>query len=82
MAHPCFNCGSECECHGDIDDGIVSKTPKGCNGCGCVEEEAEWRDSEYSSEEEEFDRDLADWENEQERLACSDDELGEEGDDE
>lgn len=35
MAHPCFICGSECYCQGDIDDVIVSKTPKGCEGCGC-----------------------------------------------
>lgn len=39
MAHPCFNCGSECYCHGDIDDVIVSKTPINCNGCGCDDEE-------------------------------------------
>jgi len=37
MAHPCFQCGSECYCHGDIDDVIVSKTPKNCEGCGCGE---------------------------------------------
>lgn len=35
MAHPCFQCGGECYCHGDIDDAIVSKTPNGCDGCGC-----------------------------------------------
>lgn len=37
MAHPCCMCGSECYCHGDIDDVIVSKTPKNCEGCGCEE---------------------------------------------
>ena len=37
MAHPCFSCGSECYCSGDIDDVIVSKTPKSCEGCGCEE---------------------------------------------
>lgn len=37
MAHPCCMCGSECYCHGDIDDVIVSKTPKGCETCGCEE---------------------------------------------
>lgn len=35
MAHPCFSCGSECYCHGDIDDVIVSHTPPDCDGCGC-----------------------------------------------
>jgi hypothetical protein len=35
MAHPCIFCGSECYCHGDWDDVIVSKTPKGCESCGC-----------------------------------------------
>jgi hypothetical protein len=35
MAHPCFECGSECYCHGDIDDAVVSRTPKNCSGCGC-----------------------------------------------
>ena len=35
MAHPCCQCGGECYCKGDIDDCIVSKTPVGCNGCGC-----------------------------------------------
>lgn len=35
MAHPCFECGGECYCHGDIDDVIVSKTPPNCEGCGC-----------------------------------------------
>lgn len=37
MAHPCINCGSECYCSGDIDDAMVSKTPKFCEGCGCEE---------------------------------------------
>jgi hypothetical protein len=37
MAHPCFECGGECYCNGDIDDVIVSKTPKYCEGCGCSE---------------------------------------------
>lgn len=35
MAHPCCICGSECYCHGDIDDVIVSNTPKNCESCGC-----------------------------------------------
>ena len=35
MAHPCFNCGSECYCHGDIDCVIVTKTPSNCDSCGC-----------------------------------------------
>lgn len=39
MAHSCFECGSECFCHGDIDDVIVSKTPGNCEGCGCMDDE-------------------------------------------
>lgn len=39
MAHPCFSCGSECYCHGDIDDIIVSKTPANCDSCGCANDE-------------------------------------------
>lgn len=35
MAHPCFSCGSECDCSGDWDDVIVGKTPMSCEGCGC-----------------------------------------------
>jgi hypothetical protein len=35
MAHPCCICGSECYCSGSLDDVIVDKTPKGCEGCGC-----------------------------------------------
>lgn len=52
MAHPCTHCGSECYCHGDIDDVIVSKTPTNCEGCGCDEhwEEGE-RDDDYDYEE-------------------------------
>jgi hypothetical protein len=38
MAHPCIYCGSECYCNGDIDDIIVSKTPKQCEGCGCQDD--------------------------------------------
>lgn len=37
MAHPCCECGGECYCSGDIDDAVVSKTPKNCEGCGCDE---------------------------------------------
>lgn len=37
MAHPCIHCGSECDCSGDWDDIIVSKTPSSCEGCGCEE---------------------------------------------
>lgn len=33
MAHPCFSCGSECYCSGDIDDVIVSHTPMSCTKC-------------------------------------------------
>lgn len=38
MAHPCINCGSECYCCGDIDDAIVSRTPRKCEGCGCEDD--------------------------------------------
>lgn len=37
MAHPCYQCNSECYCHGDIDDAIVCYTPIDCVGCGCEE---------------------------------------------
>lgn len=42
MAHPCYDCGSECYCHGDIDDVVVSKTPKNCGGCGCDDSRDDW----------------------------------------
>lgn len=38
MAHPCCFCGSECYCNGDIDDAIVSKTPRKCESCGCEDD--------------------------------------------
>lgn len=41
MAHPCFRCGSECYCHGSIDDTIVDKTPGNCDGCGCVDDDCD-----------------------------------------
>jgi hypothetical protein len=47
MAHPCILCGSECDCNGDLDDVIISKTPKSCEGCGCEEfaEDQGWIDN-------------------------------------
>lgn len=59
MAHPCFSCGSECCCHGDIDDVIVSKTPRDCDGCGC---------DEFSDEDEDY---LDDDDDEYEFSPCS-----------
>jgi hypothetical protein len=50
MAHPCFSCGSECYCQGDIDDVIVSKTPKGCEGCGCDDFDSDDNDDDYGDE--------------------------------
>jgi hypothetical protein len=44
MAHPCFSCGSECYCHGDIDDTITSHTPKNCDSCGCEDDRDAARD--------------------------------------
>jgi hypothetical protein len=44
MAHPCFDCGGECYCNGDIDDCIVSKTPGNCEGCGCDQFMSEGRE--------------------------------------
>jgi hypothetical protein len=41
MAHPCIHCGSECYCHGSIDDTITDKTPKNCDGCGCADHDFE-----------------------------------------
>lgn len=51
MAHPCAICGSECYCSGDIDDVIVSKTPKGCETCGCESKDDEWDDDEWDDDE-------------------------------
>lgn len=58
MAHPCIICGSDCYCHGDIDDIIVSKTPKGCEGCGCEEfaENQGWDEGDWDP--------IDDWEDE------------------
>lgn len=53
MAHPCIQCGSECYCHGDIDDVIVSHTPRRCEGCGC-EELFDQDVVDYPEEEEDF----------------------------
>jgi hypothetical protein len=51
MAHPCIICGSECYCHGDLDDVIVSNTPKGCTSCGCEEESEDyWDDDDYEED--------------------------------
>lgn len=47
MAHECFNCGSECYCHGDIDDCILSKTPSNCDGCGCEVDHNDDEEDEY-----------------------------------
>ena len=55
MAHPCWACGSECYCNGDIDDVIVSKTPKSCDGCGCQDDEEIEDDYELYDDEEEDD---------------------------
>ena len=41
VAHPCWSCGAECYCRGDIDDAIVCKTPRCCEGCGCEADEDE-----------------------------------------
>lgn len=57
MAHPCIYCGSECDCNGDIDDVITSKTPINCEGCGCEEfaEDQGWNDNdEWDDEEDDF----------------------------
>lgn len=52
MAHPCIYCGSECYCNGDIDDVIVSKTPKNCEGCGCEEfaEDQGWNEDDWNDD--------------------------------
>lgn len=56
MAHPCILCGSECDCNSDIDDCIVSKTPKSCEGCGCEQfaEDQGWNDDNWDDDEDEF----------------------------
>lgn len=52
MAHPCCLCGSECYCSGDIDDVIVSHTPKGCISCGCEDDDhSEYEDVEDDDDE-------------------------------
>jgi len=58
MAHPCCICDSECYCNGDIDDGIVSLTPKKCNGCDSCQDDAS-HDFYEDEEEEEYDEDEA-----------------------
>lgn len=50
MAHPCIDCGSECYCNGDIDDAMVSKTPKRCEGCGCEDNFDDEHDDEHDDE--------------------------------
>lgn len=51
MAHPCYSCGSECFCHGDMDDAVVCLTPQNCEGCGgelCADEAPDtWDDDDY-----------------------------------
>ncbi len=59
MAHPCFSCGSECYCHGDIDDVIVSHTPSNCDGCGCEAMGGDYLD-EFDDADDEDDKDLSD----------------------
>lgn len=58
MAHPCFSCGSECYCHGDIDDVIVSNTLDNCDGCGCEGNIGydceEWDDDFWDDDEDDF----------------------------
>jgi hypothetical protein len=46
MAHPCCECGGECYCNGDIDDCIVSKTPRSCKSCGCKDSNSFFDDME------------------------------------
>lgn len=62
MAHPCCICGSECYCLGSIDDAIVDKTPKGCEGCGCKEfaKDQGWEDDDDND----FYEDYADFDDE------------------
>lgn len=50
MAHPCFNCGNECYCHGDVDDVITCNTPAECDGCGCCMNDDEEDDYEVEDE--------------------------------
>lgn len=47
MAHPCKDCGGDCFCHGDIDDGVLSKTPRNCKGCGCESETPDQDEDEF-----------------------------------
>ena len=54
MAHPCCQCGSECYCHGDIDDVVVSKTPKGCESCGCSNDDHNEDDFDDGNDEPEY----------------------------
>lgn len=64
MAHPCILCGSECYCHGDIDDCIVSKTPALCDGCGCEEfaEDQGWNDRGDDDDYEDLEDEPVGWE--------------------
>jgi len=45
--HDCFQCGSACYCHGDIDDCQVETIEYAydhCEGCGCDEDRYELED--------------------------------------
>lgn len=50
MAHPCISCGSECYCHGDIDDVIVFNTLSNCETCGCNQEDHDDDEDDYEPE--------------------------------
>jgi len=50
MAHECCSCGSDCYCHGDIDDTVVSKTPDNCSNCGC---DTLWAGDEFDDDDDE-----------------------------
>lgn len=54
MAHPCFICGGDCYCHGDIDDVIVCVTPPNCAGCGCDYCDDDWREDDDDDDADDF----------------------------
>jgi hypothetical protein len=62
MAHPCILCGGECDCNFDIDDCIVNKTPKNCEGCGCTQfaEDQGWNEDDYDDFDYEEDLEIPD----------------------
>jgi hypothetical protein len=59
MAHPCYLCGTECYCKGDLDDIIVGHTPAHCESCGCESDDDDDLDPDLYFED--FDGSYEEW---------------------